>query len=81
MRIPGWMWVALLLILAGCQPIGTATRTPTPAPVATSYVAPLNTPVPTAQKTVVPTPVPEEKTPPSSIITVEPATATASAGP
>jgi hypothetical protein len=66
---------SLLLALGSCSPIQANVATPRPVPVATSYVAPLNTPIPTptAPRTVVPTPQPEEKTAPASIITVEPA--------
>lgn len=64
----------LLLAACACRPVGADVVTPTPVLAATSYVAPLNTVAPTAQQTVVPTPVPEEITPPSEIITVEPAT-------
>lgn len=74
------------LALASCSPIQANVATPAPVPVATSYVAPLNTPIPTptTPRTVVPTPQPEEKTSPASIITVEPAasmTETATAQP
>ncbi len=76
MRRMGLAAVLILLGLCSCRSVGADIVTPTPAIVASSYVAPLQTPRPTALATAVPPPQPEDFTPLPEIITVEPATET-----
>ena len=73
MRRVGWAAGLILLGLCGCRSVGADIVTPTPAPAATSYIAPLQTVRPTAQASAVPTNQPEDFTPLPEIITVEPA--------